>query len=116
MDSSVLVAIITSSLGLVGTICTVFFGQKKTRDDTSMQLTKQNLTISSQLEQQQRDIMSQLEQHNAVQDERIRTLSDRVDAHNRVVERTYKLEGRVDCLSRRVTDLSVRTGGSGEDC
>ena len=116
MDSSVLVAIITSSLGLVGTICTVFFGQKKTRDDTSMQLTKQNLTISSQLEQQQRDIMSQLEQHNAVQDERIRTLSDRVEAHNKVIERTYKLEGRVDCLSRRVTDLSVRTGGSGEDC
>lgn len=31
-------------------------------------------------------------------------------------ERTYQLEGRVDCLSRRVTDLSVRTGGSGEDC
>lgn len=116
MDSSVLVAIITSSLGLVGTICTVIFGQKKSRDDTSSQLTQQNLTISSQLEQQQRDIMSQLEQHNAVQDERIRTLSDRVEAHNKVIERTYKLEGRVDCLSRRVTDLSVRTGGSGEDC
>lgn len=116
MDSSVLVAIITSSLGLVGTICTVLFGQKKTRDDTSSQLTQQNQNLTSQLEQQQRDIMAQLEQHNAVQDERIRTLSDRVDAHNRVVERTYKLEGRVDCLSRRVTDLSVRTGGSGEDC
>lgn len=116
MDSSVLVAIITSSLGLVGTICTVIFGQKKSRDDTSSQLTQQNLTISSQLEQQQRDIMSQLEQHNAVQDERIRTLSDRVEAHNKVVERTYKLEGRLDCLSRRVTDLSVRTGGSSEDC
>lgn len=116
MDSSVLVAIITSSLGLVGTICTVLFGQKKSRDDTSSQLTQQNQTISTQLEQQQRDIMSQLEQHNAVQDERIRTLSDRVEAHNKVIERTYKLEGRVDCLSRRVTDLSVRTGGSGEDC
>lgn len=116
MDSSVLVAIITSSLGLVGTICTVIFGQKKSRDDTSSQLTQQNQTISTQLEQQQRDIMSQLEQHNAVQDERIRTLSDRVEAHNKVIERTYKLEGRVDCLSRRVTDLSVRTGGSGEDC
>lgn len=116
MDASVLVALITSSLGLVGTVCTVFFGQKKTRDDTSSQLSQQNLTISSQLEQQQRDIMAQLEQHNAVQDERIRTLSDRVEAHNKVVERTYKLEGRVDCLSRRVTDLSVRTGGSSEDC
>lgn len=116
MDSSVLVAIITSSLGLVGTICTVIFGQKKTRDDTSSQLTQQNQNLTSQLEQQQRDIMSQLEQHNAVQDERIRTLSDRVEAHNKVIERTYKLEGRVDCLSRRVTDLSVRTGGSSEDC
>lgn len=116
MDSSVIVAMITSGLGLVGTICTVIFGQKKTRDDTSSQLTQQNQNLTSQLEQQQRDIMSQLEQHNAVQDERIRTLSDRVDAHNRVIERTYKLEGRVDCLSRRVTDLSVRTGGSSEDC
>ncbi len=46
----------------------------------------------------------------------MRTLSDRVEAHNKVIERTYKLEGRVDCLSRRVTDLSVRTGGSSEDC
>lgn len=116
MDSSVIVAIITSGLGLIGTICTVFFGQKRTRDDTSSQLTQQNQTISTQLEQQQRDIMTQLEQHNAVQDERIRTLSDRVEAHNRVIERTYRLEGRMDCLSRRVTDLSVRTGGSSEDC
>ena len=116
MDSSVIVALISSGLGLCGTICTVLFGQKKSRDDTSMQLTKQNLTISSQLEQQQRDIMAQLEQHNAVQDERIRTLSDRVEAHNKVVERTFALEGRVDCLSKRVTDISVRTGGSREDC
>ncbi len=116
MDSSVIVAIITSSLGLAGTICTVVFGQKKSREDTSSQLTQQNQTISTQLEQQQRDIMAKLEQHNAVQDERIRTLSDRVEAHNKVVERTYKLEGRLDCLSRRVTDLSVRTGGSSEDC
>ncbi len=64
MDSSVLVAIITSSLGLVGTICTVIFGQKKSREDTSSQLTQQNQNLTSQLEQQQRDIMSQLEQHN----------------------------------------------------
>ena len=92
-------------------------GDDRTDTDKYLEMFhRKNLTISSQLEQQQRDIMSQLEQHNAVQDERIRTLSDRVDAHNRVIERTYKLEGRVDCLSRRVTDLSVRTGGSSEDC
>ncbi len=116
MESSVIVALITSGLGLIGTICTVFFGQKKSREDTSTQISQQNQTISTQLERQQRDIMAQLEQHNAVQDERIRTLSDRVEAHNQVIERTYRLEGRMDCLSRRVTDLSVRTGGSSEDC
>lgn len=116
MESSVIVALITSGLGLIGTICTVFFGQKKSREDTSTQISQQNQTISTQLERQQRDIMAQLEQHNAVQDERIRTLSDRVETHNQVIERTYRLEGRMDCLSRRVTDLSVRTGGSSEDC
>lgn len=116
MDSSVYVALITSGLGLIGTICTVFFGQKRSREDTSSQISQQNQSISAQLAQQQRDITAQLEQHNAVQDERIRNLTEKVEAHNRVIERTFALEGRVECLSRRVTDLSVRTGGSNEDC
>lgn len=94
MDSSVVVAIITGGLALVGTLTTVWGSQKRLRDD----------------------IMSQLSQHNAVQDERIRVLTESVERHNNVIERTYQLEGRVDCLSRRVTDLSVRTGGSSEDC
>lgn len=116
MDSSVIVALITSGLGLCGTICTVLFGQKKSREDTSSQISRQNASISEQLSQQQRDITNQLEQHNMLQDERIRVLTDRVEQHNRVIERTYALEGRVECLSRRVTDLSIRTGGSSEDC
>lgn len=94
MDSSIVVAIITGGLALVGTLTTVWGSQKRLRDD----------------------IMSQLSQHNAVQDERIRVLTESVERHNSVIERTYQLEGRVDCLSRRVTDLSVRTGGSSEDC
>lgn len=94
MDSSIVVAIITGCLALVGTLTTVWGSQKRLRDD----------------------IMSQLSQHNAVQDERIRVLTESVERHNNVIERTYQLEGRVDCLSRRVTDLSVRMGGSAEDC
>lgn len=94
MDSSIVVAIITGGLALVGTLTTVWGSQKRLRDD----------------------IMSQLSKHNAVQDERIRVLTESVERHNHVIERTYQLEGRVDCLSRRVTDLSVRTGGSSEDC
>ena len=94
MDSSIIVAVITGGLALVGTLTTVWGSQKRLRDD----------------------IMSQLSQHNAVQDERIRVLTESVERHNNVIERTYQLDGRVDCLSRRVTDLSVRTGGSSKDC
>lgn len=94
MDSSIIVAVITGGLALVGTLTTVWGSQKRLRDD----------------------IMSQLSQHNAVQDERIRVLTESVERHNNVIERTYQLEGRVDCLSRRVTDMSVRTGRSSDDC
>lgn len=94
MDVAITTALITGLLTLAGTLITVWGSQKKLRDD----------------------ITSQLSKHNAVQDERIKTLTEKVDKHNNVIERTYQLEGRVDCLSRRVTDLSVRTGGSSKDC
>ncbi len=94
MDVAITTALITGLLTLAGTLITVWGSQKKLRDD----------------------ITSQLSKHNAVQDERIKTLTEKVEKHNNVIERTYQLEGRVDCLSRRVTDLSVRTGGSSKDC
>lgn len=87
MDSAIIVAIISSSLSLVGTIITVKSGNKKQRED----------------------ITRQLAEHNKLQDERIKQLSDRVEKHNRVVERTYELEGRVECMSRRITDLTNRS-------
>lgn len=94
MDVAISTALITGLLTLSGTLVTVWGSQKKLRDDITAQLSK----------------------HNAVQDERIKTLTEKVEKHNNVVERTYQLEGRVDCLSRRVTDLSVRSGGSSKDC
>ncbi len=94
MDVAISTALITGLLTLAGTLVTVWGSQKKLRDDITAQLSK----------------------HNAVQDERIKTLTEKVEKHNNVIERTYQLEGRVECLSRRVTDLSVRSGGSSEDC
>lgn len=93
--TEILVATITSGLTLAGTVITVIFGNKKSREDTKSQLTKQ-----------QEDITRQLETHNQIQDERIKQLSERVEKHNQVVERTFILEGRVECLSKRVTDLT----------
>ncbi len=94
MDVAISTALITGLLTLAGTLVTVWGSQKKLRDDITAQLSK----------------------HNAVQDERIKTLTEKVEKHNNVIERTYQLEGKVECLSRRVTDLSVRSGGSSEDC
>ncbi len=94
MDVAISTALVTGLLTLAGTLVTVWGSQKKLRDDITAQLSK----------------------HNAVQDERIKTLTEKVERHNNVIERTYQLEGRVECLSRRVTDLSVRSGGSSEYC
>lgn len=76
MDNAIIVALIT----LVGTVITVLVSNSSTRHS----------------------IMTQLDKHNAVQDERIRTLTDRVEKHNNVIERTYKLEQKVDDLERMV--------------
>nr|DAO94721.1 MAG TPA: hypothetical protein [Caudoviricetes sp.] len=92
------VALITSGLTLAGTLATVICGNRKSRQDTKNQLTKQ-----------QADITQQLETHNQLQDERIRQLSERVEKHNQVVERTFILEGQVQCLSKRVSDLANRS-------
>lgn len=108
MDSTVLVALITSGLGLVGTLATVVFGQKKTQKDTKSQLDTHRSDIGNQLAEQQKQILAELDKHNAIQDERIKALSDRVEKHNHVIERTYELEGRVQCMSKRITDLSAR--------
>lgn len=97
MSEAVLVALITGGLTLIGTVVTVVVSHKQT--------------------------IATLEKNSAVADEKIqgeinvlkadiRTLSNRVEAHNKMVERTYQLERRADVLeekasaaNRRLTDL-----------
>ena len=97
MSEAVLVALITGGLTLIGTVVTVVVSHRQT--------------------------IATLEKNSAVADEKIqgeinvlkadiRTLSNRVEAHNKMVERTYQLERRADVLeekasaaNRRLTDL-----------
>lgn len=72
MDTTVLIAVIGAVATITGTIITVRGGQRKIQQD--------------------------LREHNAVQDERIQTLTRQVEKHNQIVERTYRLEARVDVL------------------
>lgn len=90
MSEAVLVAIITGGLTLIGTVVTVVVSHRQT--------------------------IATLEKNSAVADEKIqgeinviktdiRTLSNRVEAHNKVVERTYKLERRADVMDEKIRQL-----------
>lgn len=93
MSEAVLVALITGGLTLLGTVVTVVISHRQT--------------------------IATLEKNSAVADEKIhgeinvlkadiRTLSNRVEAHNKVVERTYKLEERMSVAEERISDAHHR--------
>ena len=65
--------------------------------------------------------INKLDKQSAVADEKIngkinvlqadiRTLSNRVEAHNKVVERTYQLERRADVLEEKIKVANNRIG------
>lgn len=84
--NEVLVAIITAGVSLVGTIITVVMTNRSTLAAMSEQSKLADEKINGQI--------------NVIQTE-IQTLSDRVEKHNSMVERTYNLESRVAVLEAR---------------
>lgn len=50
-------------------------------------------------------IEAQLDKQTALLDERIKGLSDRVDKHNNVIERTYKLEELTAVQDEKIRQL-----------
>lgn len=101
MDSAILVAVITAGVGLVGTIITVLAANKSTLSAMSEQSKLADEKIQGQI--------------NVIQTE-IKTLSDRVEKHNSIIERTFHLEERmsvqeekVKVANHRIEDLERRT-------
>ena len=93
MSEAIIVALITGGLTLIGTVVTVVVSHRQT--------------------------IATLEKNSAVADEKIqgeinvlkadiRTLSNRVEAHNKVIERTYKLEERMSVAEERISDAHHR--------
>ena len=75
MSEAVIVAVITGVLALIGTYVTVSAGNDK--------------------------IMAELEKHQAVQDEKIETLTREVREHNEFAKRMPVLEEKVKNLEKR---------------
>lgn len=82
LDPTIVVGILT----LLGTILTVWAGFSQTRNK----------------------IMFELDKHNAVQDERIKALTQEVKKHNEFAERIPNLEAKYETLEKRVDKLESK--------
>ena len=82
IDTSIVTALITAGVTLIGTTITVAGGNKK--------------------------ISNELDKHNAIQDERISELTRRVELHNQVVERTYRLESDARVTAEKLENIERR--------
>lgn len=94
MSDAVVVALITASASVVTQIILAAIQSKDL-------LAK--LQAESQLNDERLD--AKLEKFQAVQNERIDELSRRVEKHNQVVERTYKLETEVAKQGEQIKTL-----------
>lgn len=83
MSEAVIVALITGACGVLGQF---LIGRRNAQDQ-----------------------LSQLDKHQVKTDAKIDELTRKVEKHNNLIERTYKLEGAVSELQHEVRDMK---GGS----
>ena len=87
MSEAVVVAIVTAGLSLIGTVVTVLAANRQTL-----------ATLDKKSELSDQKIQGEID----VIKSEIRTLSGRVEAHNRLIERTYALEKQAGVLEEKV--------------
>ena len=82
---SIIVALITGGLSLVGVVFTGLVSGKKTASE----------------------VTHKLELHQAVTDTKLEALREEVHKHNGVIERTFKLEGQMAECQHDIKDLKA---------
>jgi HAMP domain-containing protein len=90
MSDAVIVAIITGALSLLG----AWVSSRKSTSDMFAKLDKQSELSDAKLD---REI--------AVVKTEISALSQRVNVHNNMIERVYKLEGRMDEAAHEIAEM-----------
>lgn len=89
--------IIVAALSLLGTVITVWAANKHTLAE-----------LDKKSELSDANIDAKLERHQAVTDTKIDELTRQVEKHNSMIERTYKLEGRMNEAEHDIRDLKER--------
>lgn len=97
MSDPVIVALIAGGVSLVGTIITVLVANKQTID-----------AMDKKSELSDAKLDAKLEKHQAVTDTKIEELTRKVEKHNNLIERTYKLEGEMIEVQHDIRDLKSK--------
>ena len=107
VSSEIWCAIISGVVTLTVSIGTWYTSTKKERDKTKEELKKllnDNHTKTQANIEDLKDDIAQVNaivrQQTAVVDLKLQTLSDRVEKHNNVIERVFKLEQKVEDLEK----------------
>lgn len=93
MNDTIIVALIS----LLGTVVTVWAANRH----TLAELDKKSELSDAKLD-------AKLERHQAVTDTKIDELVKKVEKHNNMIERTFRLEGRMDEAEHDIRDLKGR--------
>ena len=93
MSDAVIVAIITGCISLLG----AWLSSRKSTQDMFAKLDKQSELSDAKLDKE-----------IAVVKTEISSLSQRVNVHNNMIERMYKLEGRVDEAEHDIRDIKAK--------
>lgn len=92
---SIIVALITSGMTLIGVVITVASSGRKQRAERQEDLASQQASISAELDK-----------YRAATDTKIDALKEAVEKHNGVIERTYKLEEQNKTLFKNCEVMS----------
>jgi len=89
--------IIVAAISLIGTVVTVIAANRHTLAE-----------LDKKSELSDAKIDAKLERHQAVTDTKIEELTRKVEKHNNMIERVYKLEGRMTEVEHDIRDNKGR--------
>lgn len=101
MSDAIKVAIITGGLSIFGIVLSSILQMISTSNKIKEEFQKQTAEIQKQSEIDDLKLQAKLENFQAVTNEKIDELSRRVESHNKIVERTYQLEQKVQVQEER---------------
>lgn len=94
MSDVVIAAVVGGAFALAGNVVALIVTHAKTV-----------AAIKAESDMSDAKLSAELEKHQAVTDTKIDELTRKVERHNSIIERTYRLEGAVTELQHEVRDL-----------